>query len=115
MTRDTEIDSPEIEGDKPSQLSWTTWTDDKTREYTASQAPFAPEAGFHFYTAVWSPQGISFWVDGVYQITHTHRIPHNPAYIMLNHWGTNSQGWGGPASPGVDRYMFVKSVSYTPA
>ena len=33
---------------------------------------------------------------------------------MINHWGTNSDGWGGPATPGVSRYFYVDSVSYTP-
>lgn len=110
----TEIDSPEIEGDKPDQLSWTTWTDDKTKEYTATEF-LPPDVAFHSYKAVWSADGIDFYVDGVFQIRHRHVVPHVPAYAMINHWGTNSQGWGGLATPGVDRYMFVKKFSFTPA
>jgi len=38
----------------------------------------------------------------------------HPATIRINHWGTHNVGWGGLATPNVNRYMFVKSVSFTP-
>lgn len=111
----TEIDSPEIEGDKPNQLSWTSWVDSKTREYTATQSPEDPAACFHSYKIHWTHDMIVFYVDNdVVAMHHTH-VPQNPAYAMINHWGTNSQGWGGLATPGVDRFMFVKKFSFTPA
>ncbi len=110
----TEIDSPEIEGQNPGTLWWTTWSSVNTKQSTSSQAPFAPEAGFHSYKCVWTPSSISFYVDGLLVSTHTGVVPQTPAYAMINHWGTNSTGWGGLATPNITRYMFVRSFSFIP-
>jgi hypothetical protein len=111
----TEIDSPEIEGQNPGTLWWTTWTSVNTKQYTSTQAPFAPESGFHSYKCVWTKTSIKFYVDGALVSTHTGVVPQTPAYAMINHWGTNSTGWGGLATPNVTRYMFVRSFSFVPA
>ena len=111
----TEIDSPEIEGQNPGTLWWTTWTSVNTKQSTSSQAPFAPENGFHSYKCVWTKTSIKFYVDGVLVSTHTGVVPQTPAYAMINHWGTNSTGWGGLATPNITRYMFVRSFSFVPA
>jgi hypothetical protein len=110
----TEIDSPEIEGQNPGTLWWTSWTSVNTKQSTSSQAPFAPESGFHSYKCVWTKTSIQFYVDGVLVSTHTGVVPQTPAYAMINHWGTNSTGWGGLATPNITRYMFVRSFSFTP-
>ena len=110
----TEIDSPEIEGQNPGTLWWTTWTSVNTKQSTSSQAPFAPENGFHSYKCVWTKTSIKFYVDGVLMSTHTGVVPQTPAYAMINHWGTNSKGWGGLATPNITRYMFVRSFSFVP-
>jgi hypothetical protein len=110
----TEIDSPEIEGQNPGTLWWTTWAGLTTKQFTSTQAPFAPEAGFHSYKCVWTSTSIKFYVDGVLVSTHTGVVPQTPAYAMINHWGTNSTGWGGLATPNVTRYMFVRSFSFIP-
>jgi len=110
----TEIDSPEIEGQNPGTLWWTTWTSVNTKQSTSSQAPFAPENGFHSYKCVWTKTSIRFYVDGALVSTHTGVVPQTPAYAMINHWGTNSTGWGGLATPNVTRYMFVRSFSFVP-
>jgi hypothetical protein len=111
----TEIDSPEIEGQNPGTLWWTTWTSVNTKQSTSSQAPFAPEKGFHSYKCVWTKTSIKFYVDGALVSTHTGVVPQTPAYAMINHWGTNSTGWGGLATPNITRYMFVRSFSFIPA
>jgi Glycosyl hydrolases family 16/IPT/TIG domain len=111
----TEIDSPEIEGQNPGTLWWTSWTSESTKQYTSTQAPFAPENGFHSYKCVWTRTSIKFYVDGALVSTHTGVVPQTPAYAMINHWGTNSTGWGGLATPNVTRYMFVRSFSFVPA
>jgi len=41
----TEIDSPEIEGQNPGTLWWTTWAGLAKKQSTSTQAPFAPEKG----------------------------------------------------------------------
>ena len=111
----TEIDSPEIEGQNPGTLWWTSWISVNTKQYTSTQAPFAPENGFHSYKCVWTRTSIKFYVDGVLVSTHTGVVPQTPAYAMINHWGTNSTGWGGLATPNITRYMFVRSFSFVPA
>jgi Glycosyl hydrolases family 16/IPT/TIG domain len=110
----TEIDSPEIEGQNPGTLWWTSWTSVTKKQSTSSQAPFAPEKGFHSYKCVWTKTSIKFYVDGMLVSTHTGVVPQTPAYAMINHWGTNSTGWGGLATPNITRYMFVRSFSFTP-
>jgi beta-glucanase (GH16 family) len=110
----TEIDSPEIEGQNPGTLWWTTWTSVNRKQSTSSQAPFAPEKGFHSYKCVWTKTSIKFYVDGVLVSTHTGVVPQTRAYAMINHWGTNSKGWGGLATPNITRYMFVRSFSFIP-
>jgi hypothetical protein len=110
----TEIDSPEIEGQNPGTLWWTTWTSVNTKQSTSSQAPFAPENGFHSYKCVWTTSSIKFYVDNVLVSTHTGVVPQAPAYGMINHWGTNSRGWGGLATTNITRYMFVRSFSFIP-
>ena len=110
----TEIDSPEIEGQNPGTLWWTSWTSVNTKQYTETQASFAPEQGFHSYKCVWTSTSIKFYVDGVLVATHTGVVPQTPAFAMINHWGTNSTGWGGLATTNITRYMFVRSFSFIP-
>jgi IPT/TIG domain-containing protein/glycosyl hydrolase family 16 len=110
----TEIDSPEIEGQNPGTLWWTSWAGLAQKQSTSTQAPFAPENGLHSYKCVWTKTSIKFYVDGVLVSTHTGVVPQTPAYAMINHWGTNSTGWGGLATPNITRYMFVRSFSFVP-
>src|SRR6185437_1162769 len=70
-------------------------------------------SGFAFIDA--STTEIDFEIDGVLVSTHTEDIPQVPAYVMINHWGTNSTGWGGLATVGVSRYMYISSFTYTAA
>lgn len=110
----TEIDSPEIEGQNPGTLWWTTWAGLTKKQSTSTQAPFAPEKGFHSYRCVWTPTQVNFYVDGMLVSSHTGVVPQAPAFAMINHWGTNSRGWGGLATTNITRYMFVRSFSFIP-
>jgi hypothetical protein len=58
----TEIDSPEIKGQNSGTLWWTTWISVNTEQSTSSQAPFAPENGFHSYKCVWTKTSMKFYV-----------------------------------------------------
>lgn len=107
---ETEVDF-EIEGDHPAVMQMTNWISPTLKQN--SSTPIPHPAKFNRYKFVWSPGKIMFYIDGVLVSTHTQNVPSAPAYIMINHWGTNSTGWGGLATPNVDRYMFVKSVSFT--
>jgi hypothetical protein len=66
------------------------------------------------FTLVWLPDKVQVSVDGVLIVTHKTYVPSAPAKIVLQHRGTNTNGWGGTASIGVPRYFFVESVKYTP-
>ncbi len=70
--------------------------------------------GFHHYTLQWTPKAVDVYIDSTQVAHQTHHVPQSPGYIILQHRGTNSDQWGGTATPGTTRYMYVKSVSYTP-
>jgi len=108
----TEIDF-EIEGQHPDTVWMTNWISTSKKQYS-SVFLASPEAGFHHYKFVWVPGKIDYYIDGVLVSTHTSNLPSAPAYIMMNHWGTNSTGWGGLATVGVERYLYVSSFNYTP-
>jgi endo-1,3-1,4-beta-glycanase ExoK len=108
----TEIDAPEIEGQHPNTVWDTNWLTTSHKQSTACTV-YGTANGFFVYKMVWAPSKITYYVNGTLCGTHTSYIPSAPAYIMINLWGTNSTGWGGLASPGVTRYMYVRSVSYS--
>lgn len=110
----TEIDF-EIEGQNPDTVWMTNWLGTALKQYSDTPLQTPPAAGFHRYKLVWSPSEIDYYVDGVLVSTHTEDIPQVPAYVMINHWGTNSTGWGGLATVGVSRYMYISSFTYTAA
>lgn len=116
----TEIDF-EYSATTPEDVWTVNWLNTNPRRdptgamETATQVPLAEaSATFHAYRFVWAPGLITFFIDDKRVATHTTDVPTAPAYFMINHWGTNGLGWGGTASPGKDRYFYVKSVSYTP-
>jgi beta-glucanase (GH16 family) len=111
----TEIDAPEIEGlsARNNNIEWTVWKNsiatDPTPEFNVVQNP---EDGFHRYKFVWSATSIHFYIDGVLKSTCTSGIPSVAAVIDINFYGTNDTQWGGLATVGVTRYMYVKSVKF---
>jgi beta-glucanase (GH16 family) len=111
----TEIDAPEIEGlsARNNDIEWTVWKNstatDPTPEFNVVQNP---EDGFHRYKFVWSATSIQFYIDGVLKSTCTSGIPTVAAVIDINFYGTNDTQWGGLATVGVTRYMYVKSVKF---
>jgi len=108
----TEIDF-EIEGQNPKTVWMTNWISTSQKQYS-SVFLASPDAGFHHYKFVWVPGRIDYYIDGTLVSTHTSNVPSTPAYIMINHWGTNSTGWGGLATLGTERYLYVSSLTYTP-
>ncbi len=69
---------------------------------------------FYDYKFVWTSASISYYVNNVLQKVHTTNIPSAPAYFMINHWGTDSNGWGGVATLDTPRYFYVDRASFTP-
>jgi endo-1,3-1,4-beta-glycanase ExoK len=109
----TEIDF-EIEGQNPTTVWMTNWISTSQKQYSNAFLS-SPDQGFHHYKFVWTPGRIDFYLDGGLVSTHTSNVPSAPAYIMMNHWGTNSTGWGGRATVGVQRYLYISSLIYTPS
>jgi beta-glucanase (GH16 family) len=68
---------------------------------------------FRHYALVWTPTTVDVYVDGARVAHQTEHIPQNPAHIILQHRGTNSNKWGGAAAVDVERYFFVRSVRFT--
>ena len=84
------------------------------QETYSSLDSFDSTSDFHQYKYVWEPGKIRFYVDGVESAVHTTNVPSAPAYFMINHWGTNSDRWGGFATVNVPRYYYIDSVKFTP-
>jgi hypothetical protein len=69
---------------------------------------------FRHYSLVWTPGAVDVYIDGTKVSHQTEHVPQNPAHIILQHRGTNSDKWGGVAAVGAERYFFVRSVRFTP-
>jgi beta-glucanase (GH16 family) len=108
----TEIDF-EYEGQFPSMLEMTNYSGVSNSQTSSTTVPGA-DSSFHAYKFVWSAAKIEFYVDGTLVSTHTQHIPSAPAAALINLWGTNSKSFGGVATSGVTRYLYVSSFSYTP-
>jgi endo-1,3-1,4-beta-glycanase ExoK len=108
----TEIDF-EYEGQLRSTLEMTNYSTVSNSQSTSTTVPGA-DSSFHEYKFVWNPAKIEFYVDGTLVSTHTQHIPSAPAAALINLWGTNSKSFGGVATQGVTRYLYVSSFSYTP-
>jgi hypothetical protein len=108
----TEIDAPEIEGVRPNEIQYTVWKDTLESSYATAQIQ-NPEAGFHKYSFIWSAGQVQFLIDDSLVSTTTANVPTEAAYPMINHWGTNDANFGGLATAGVTRYMYVKSFTFT--
>lgn len=108
---ESEIDF-EYQGQTPSTLEMTNYSTVSKSQSTSTTVSEA-DSGFHEYKYVWSAAKIEFYVDGALVSTHTEHIPSAPAAVMVNLWGTNSTSFGGIATDGVTRYLYVSSFSYT--
>lgn len=115
----TENDFPEIEGQFPKQIEWTNWIcatpGPSCNQGTTTNVVFSPDQSQHQYKTVWAPGLITYFIDGVQVSSHNQNIPTTPAFILFNHWGTNSVSFGGTATVGVPRWMYVSNFSFTPA
>ena len=116
----TEIDF-EFSALSPQTLYMVNWLNpDPSSDPTSADEnysfiyPFPVSTQFHTYQFVWQPGMITYYVDGIERAVSTTNVPSAPAHFMINHWGTDSNGWGGKATEGVSRYFYVDSVSYTP-
>lgn len=109
---ESEIDF-EYQGQSPGTLEMTNYSAVSKSQSTSTPVN-AADGSFHEYKYIWSAAKIEFYVDGTLVSTHTEHIPSAPAAVMVNLWGTNSPLFGGVATDGATRYLYVRSFSYTP-
>lgn len=117
---ETEIDF-EFSAMTPDRLYMVNWRNtDPSQDPTEQQETyhywpsFDSTSGFRHYKYVWEPGKITFYVDPLTPVVHTTNVPSAPAYFMMNHWGTNSDRWGGDATVGATRYYYIDWVKFTP-
>jgi endo-1,3-1,4-beta-glycanase ExoK len=117
---ETEIDF-EMEGQAANSVHFVNWLNTKPETDPVSAdgtsyiyTPFNPTDGQHVYRFVWTKGKVSYFVDGNPIVTQTTNVPSAPAIFIINHWGTNSTHWGGKATTGITRYLYVTQASYTP-
>jgi beta-glucanase (GH16 family) len=109
---ESEIDF-EYQGQTPSTLEMTNFSTVSKSQNTTTAIP-AADSSFHEYQYVWRVGRIDFYVDRALVSTHTENVPSAPAAVLINLWGTNSTSFGGMATDGLTRYLYVSSFSYTP-
>jgi endo-1,3-1,4-beta-glycanase ExoK len=117
---ETEIDF-EFEGQDAKSVHLVNWLnvnpdkdpgDDEKTSY--QHTPFDPIDRLHRYKFIWTPGKISYYIDGKLIVEQTTNVPSAPAYFRINHWGTNNPHWGGSATAGTIRYMYITQASYRP-
>ena len=124
---ETEIDI-EYAGNTPDLLYFANWNntnplmDPQPSQVTSTSLTARSVLGrghswcddFRTYKFVWQPTQITFFVDDQLRAQHTTTLPHTAAYIMIVIRGTNDTTWGGTATIGTPRYLYVDWVRYTP-
>lgn len=114
----TEIDY-EVEGNSRNNFwQFTSWKGETNPCETHKVGPatdgILPHQAFFNIKFVWTPSDITFFRNGIQVAKHTVVVPQTACPMMFNHWGTNDPNWGGYATPGVERFMWVRKFSFTP-
>lgn len=80
-----------------------------TDEFRVAPLPFRPDDKFHEYRFDWTPNRVSFYVDGNWLYEMTENIPTEGGRMFLNHWSNGDPLWSaGP--PSADTAMTVSYV-----
>jgi len=123
---ETELDI-ECLGDRPGLLHLSNWFNTEPSQHPSGgfegfnrirqyeQIPFRGAADdFRAYVIEWTPNRVKWYIDGQQVASHDTHVPEAPAYIKFNLWGTDRKEWGGIATVGIPRYMYIRSVSFRP-
>lgn len=118
----TEIDSPEFEGQGAPGSIGSCTVGQVCAEFTNFNGignstnndvqVATGDTAFHTYTWVWATGSIIYKIDGTTKFTVTTNIPQTPAYVIFNHYGTNSASFGGVATSG-NRHQYISNFTYT--
>jgi beta-glucanase (GH16 family) len=107
---ETEIDMEQV-GNKADAVDCTNWHG--LSDFQDTQVFGFDQTNSHDFKIVWQPTFVDWYVDGQLVVHHTQSVPSAPAYFLFNIWGTNSSSWGGTATIGPTRYIYVSSFKYT--
>jgi hypothetical protein len=111
----------EVEGQYPKTAEMTTWhnthpqTDPTEHDQIENDAQVEKMANeFKTYKVVWNAGEVTYYINDQQVAHHTSHVPSVAASVMINHWGTDSEEFGGLATVGTTRYLLVDWVRYTP-
>ena len=107
----TEIDMEQV-GNKPDAVDCTNWKG--VSNFQDTQVTGYDQGNTHDFKIVWQPGFVDWYVDGTLVVHHTQAVPSVAAPFLFNMWGTNNSSWGGTATIGPTRYMYISNFKYTP-
>jgi len=108
---ETEIDMEQV-GNKADAVDCTNWRG--VSNFQDTQVFGFDQGNSHDFKIVWQPGYVDWYVDGQLVVHHTQAVPSVAAPFLFSAWGTNKSTWGGIATIGPTRYMYVSSFKYTP-
>jgi beta-glucanase (GH16 family) len=108
---ETEIDVEQV-GNKADAVDCTNWRG--TSNFQDTEVTGFNQGNTHDFKIVWRSSHVDWYVDGKLVVSHSQAVPSAPAPFLFNLWGTNKSTWGGTASPGATRYMYISNFKYTP-
>jgi Glycosyl hydrolases family 16 len=107
----TEIDMEQV-GNKPDAVDCTNWKG--VSNFQDTEVTGFHQGNSHDFKIVWASTHVDWYVDGQLVVSHTQAVPSAPAPFLFNMWGTNKSTWGGLATVGPTRYMYISNFKYTP-
>jgi Glycosyl hydrolases family 16 len=108
---ETEIDMEQV-GNKPDAVDCTNWHGES--DFQDTEITGYDQGNSHDFKIVWAPSHVDWYVDGNLVVSHSQSVPSTPAPFLFNILGTNSSSWGGTATIGPTRYMYISNFKYTP-
>ncbi len=108
----TEIDMEQV-GNKPDAVDCTNWKG--VSNFQDTEVTGFHQGNSHDFKIVWAPTHVDWYVDGQLVVSHTQAVPSAPAPFLFNMWGTNKSTWGGLATIGPTRYMYISNFAYAPS
>ena len=107
----TEIDMEQV-GNKPDAVDCTNWKG--VSNFQDTEVTGFNQGNTHDFKIVWRSTYVDWYVDGQLVVHHTQAVPSTAAPFLFNMWGTNKSSWGGVATIGPTRYMYISNFKYTP-
>ncbi len=108
---ETEIDMEQV-GNKPDAVDCTNWHG--VSDFQDTEVTGFNQGNSHDFKIVWRSGSVDWYVDGTLVVHHTEAVPSKAAPFLFNMWGTNKSSWGGTATIGPTRYMYISNFKYTP-